>query len=515
MSQAQEVAAPLRHDETLENPWPALWALVAGFFMLMVDTSVLTVATPALLTDLGADVNAAIWVTSAYLLAYAVPLLITGRLGDRYGPKRIYLVGLVVFTASSLWCGLSDDIGSLVAARAVQGLGAAMMTPQTMAVITRIFPAAHRGQAMALWGATAGAATLLGPVLGGFLVGSWGWEWIFFINVPVGVVAFVAAVRLIPDLATHPHRFDWVGVALFGTGMFCVVFGLQESQQYAWGPIWGEVTVWRLIMGGLALFALFIFWQSRNRAEPLLPLGLFRDRNFAVANIAITMVAFSFMTMGFPLMLYAQAVRGWSPLQAGLLMAPLAVGSIVLARTVGRLTDRRHPRLLTTFGFGSATVAVAGLALVLDVDTSIWLAVAAMVLLGVGSAFLWGPLSATANRNLPMHQAGAGAGIYNTTRQVGSTLGAAVAALVIDWRLHAYDLPTSGVGGEAGLQTAEAIDPALAAEYSAALAQSLWAIPIALGIGLVASLFFELPRHLAAGADSNTPAGSSPAAPRS
>lgn len=496
MSQVQGVATPERRDETLENPWPALWALVAGFFMLMVDTSILTVATPALLTDLGADVNAAIWVTSAYLLAYAVPLLITGRLGDRYGPKRIYLLGLVVFTASSLWCGLSNDVGTLVAARAVQGVGAAMMTPQTMAVITRIFPSARRGQAMALWGATAGAATLIGPILGGFLVGTWGWEWIFFINVPVGVVAFVAAVRLIPDLVTHPHRFDWVGVALFGTGMFCVVFGIQESQQYDWGRIWGFVTVWRLIIGGIGLLALFIYWQSRNRTEPLLPLALFRDRNFTISNIAITMVAFSFMTMGFPLMLYAQAVRGWSPLQAGLLMAPLALGSIVLARTVGNLTDRQHPRVLTVFGFGSAAVAVSALALVIDANTSIWLAVAAMMLLGIGSAFLWGPLSATANRNLPMHQAGAGAGIYNTTRQIGSTLGAAVAAVVIDWRLHAYGLTASG-GGEAGLHAAQPIDPSLAADYSAALAQTLWVIPITLTIGLVACLFLELPRHLA------------------
>lgn len=505
MSQAQGVAAA-RRDETLENPWPALWALVAGFFMLLVDTSILTVATPALLTDLDAGVNEAIWVTSAYLLTYAVPLLITGRLGDRYGPKRVYLAGLVVFTGSSLWCGLADDVGVLIAARAVQGFGAALMTPQTMAVITRVFPAARRGQAMALWGATAGVATLVGPILGGFLVGSLGWEWIFFINVPVGVVAFAAAVRLVPDLETHPHRFDWAGVALFGTGMFGVVFGLQESQQYDWGHIAGPFTVWRLIVVGLVLLAAFVWWQARNRAEPLLPLDLFRDRNFAVANIAITTVAFSFMTMGFPLMLYAQVVRGWSPLQSGLLMAPLAVGSIVLARTVGGLTDTRHPRLLTVFGFGCAIVATAVLALVLDADTSIWLAVVAMTLLGIGSSFLWGPLSATANRNLPRHRAGAGAGIYNTTRQVGSTLGAAVAAVVIDWRLQAYGLPATG-SGEAGLHRADAIDPALAADYSHALGQTLWAIPIALAVGLVACLFFERPRHFA-------PPSTSPSAAR-
>ncbi|GGD08144.1 MFS transporter [Nocardioides daphniae] len=495
MSRAQgDVRARDGLDETLDNPWPALWALVLGFFMIMVDASILTVATPALISDLGAEVNEAIWVTSAYLLTYAVPLLITGRLGDRYGPKRIYLVGLVVFTASSLWCGLADDVTSLVAARAVQGLGAALMSPQTMAMITRIFPAAHRGQAMALWGATAGVATMVGPLLGGFLVGAWGWEWIFFINVPVGVVAFVAATRLLPDLTTHQHRFDWLGVLLFGSGMFGLVFGIQEGHQYDWGRIDGPVTVWRLIIGGVGLLALFVFWQSRNRAEPLLPLSLFRDRNFSVANLAIATVSFSFMTMGFPLMLYAQSVREWTPFQAGMLMTPLAVGSIVLARLVGGLTDREHPRTLTVFGFACAVVATAALALALDATTPVWVAVAAISLLGVGSAFLWGPLSATANRNLPMHQAGAGSGVYNSTRQVASTLGAAVAALVIEWRLEAYDLPTPNGGGEA-VRAAGPLDPALAVDYSAALAQSLWALPVAFTLGLVAVLFFERPRH--------------------
>ena len=171
------------------RPWPALFALCLGFFMILVDTTIVTVATPAIIEDLDAEVNDVVWVTSAYLLAYAVPVLITGRLGDRFGPRRIYLIGLSVFTLASLWCGLTETVEALILARVVQGLGAAMMTPQTMAVITRIFPADRRGQAMALWGATAGVATLVGPILGGVLVDGLGWEWIFFINIPVGVVA--------------------------------------------------------------------------------------------------------------------------------------------------------------------------------------------------------------------------------------------------------------------------------------------------------------------------------------
>ena len=194
--------------------------------------------------------NAVVWVTSAYLLAYAVPVLITGRLGDRVGPKKIYMVGLTIFTLASLWCGLTSTVEMLIVARVVQGVGASLMTPQTMAVITRIFPSTERGKAMALWGATAGVATLVGPILGGVLVDALGWEWIFFINIPVGIVGLVLAFRLVPDLPTHTHKFDWLGVALSGLGMFALVFGIQEGHQYDWGTITGPISVWGLIITG-------------------------------------------------------------------------------------------------------------------------------------------------------------------------------------------------------------------------------------------------------------------------
>jgi EmrB/QacA subfamily drug resistance transporter len=495
-------------DETLANPWPVLWALCLGFFMILVDMTIVTVATPAIISELGAGVNEVIWVTSAYLLAYAVPVLITGRLGDRFGPKRVYLTGLAVFTVASLWCGLADSIGSLVAARTLQGLGASMMTPQTMAVITRIFPAARRGSAMALWGSTAGVATLVGPLLGGLLVDRLGWEWIFFINVPVGIVGFLLAVRLVPRLSTREHSFDWLGVALSGAGMFLLVFGIQEGNQYAWGHIAGPFTVWRLIIGGLLLLAVFVWWQAHNTREPLMPLTLFGDRNFSVANIGVTTLGFTFTAMGFPLMLYAQAVRGFSPAEAGMLMAPMAIPSIVFATLAGRLTDRVHPRWLTTFGFGLATVSLTAVALLLRVDTPLWQLIVPLVTLGLGSTFLWGPLATTANRNLPLHQAGAGAGVYNTTRQVGSVLGSAVIALLLDARLSAHGLPTTG-GGESGLHTASRMPTQVAEQFSEVMSQTLLAVPAVLAIGLVAVLFFERPQHFArrSSAEQEAPTG--------
>ena len=179
---------PIVPTASPDNPWPALWALLVGFFMILVDATIVAVANPSIMEHLGADYDAVIWVTSAYLLAYAVPLLLAGRLGDRFGPKNLYLVGLAVFTAASLWCGLAGNIEMLIAARVVQGLGAALLTPQTLSTITRIFPPERRGVALSVWGATAGVATLVGPLAGGVLVDGLGWQWIFIVNVPIGVI---------------------------------------------------------------------------------------------------------------------------------------------------------------------------------------------------------------------------------------------------------------------------------------------------------------------------------------
>ena len=189
MSTAEQAVEPGGGNRD-KAAWAALGAVAIGFFMILVDTTIVSTAMPAIMRGLGTGITGVVWVNSAYLLAFAVPLLITGRLGDRYGPKNVYLAGLAVFTAASLWCGLSPTIGLLIAARVVQGLGAALMMPQTMTVITRMFPAERRGPAMGLWGSVAGIATLVGPVLGGVLVDTLGWQWIFFVNVPVGIVAF-------------------------------------------------------------------------------------------------------------------------------------------------------------------------------------------------------------------------------------------------------------------------------------------------------------------------------------
>jgi EmrB/QacA subfamily drug resistance transporter len=486
-----------------QNPWPALWALCLGFFMILVDTTIVAVATPSIMDSLEAGVNQAVWVTSAYLLAYAVPLLVAGRLGDRFGPKNVYLAGLTLFTASSVWCGLSGSVVELIVARVLQGFGASMMTPQTMAVITRTFPANNRGQAMGVWGSVAGAAKLVGPVMGGLLIASLGWEWIFFINVPVGVIAFVLAWKYVPALPVQSRRYDVVGIALSAVGMFCLVFGIHEGHSYGWGGIVGPISVWSLIITGVLVIALFLVWQGVNRVEPLLPLGLFADRNFSLANVGVTAVGFAVTAMAFPLMLYAQSVRGLSPVGAALLLMPMALISGVLAPFVGKLVDRSHPRLVAGFGLLCFPSGLVWLSVVMTPGSEAWVLLLPIVLLGVANAFVWSPLSTTATRNLPMHHAGAGAAVYNTTRLVGSVLGSASMAVVMQARLTAeLDGALDAAPDKAG---ARQLPAALHEGFAQAMAHSLLLPAGVLVLGFVAVLFFARPRHMRRDAEALMP----------
>ncbi|MFN8137727.1 MAG: DHA2 family efflux MFS transporter permease subunit [Propionicimonas sp.] len=471
------------------RPWPALWALVVGFFMILVDTTIVSVANPRIMQGLDADINSVIWVTSAYLLAYAVPLLVTGRLGDRFGPKRIYLIGLVVFTVSSAWCGLAGSIEMLIAARAVQGLGAALLTPQTMAVITRTFPPHDRGRAMSLWGATAAVATLVGPVLGGLLVDSLGWEWIFFVNVPVGIVGFLLAWRLVPSLETHSHQFDIPGVVLWAIGMSCLVFGIQEGETFDWGTIWGPVNVWSLIGLGVAVLGVFLWWQRRGRGEPLLPLRLFSDRNFSLGNAAIAMVGIAVTSNALPLVFYYQLVLGFTPTRAALQLVPMALLSGVLAPVVGRLVDRVHPRYLATAGLLMMAASMLWYAVWLVPDESLWWRLLfPSALMGIGSAFTWSPIGTTATYNLAPADAGAGSGVYNSVRQVGSVLGSAAIAALIQARLAA-SLPGGAAAG-ASAETSGQLPEALRAGFTSAMATSMLLPALAALAGALVSAFF-------------------------
>lgn len=466
-----------------DNPWNALWAMMVGFFMILVDATIVAVANPTIMDALGADYDGVIWVTSAYLLAYAVPLLVAGRLGDVYGPKNLYLAGLAVFTAASLWCGLAGSLEMLIAARVVQGIGAALLTPQTLSTITRIFPPERRGVAMSVWGATAGVATLVGPLAGGVLVGGLGWQWIFFVNVPIGILGLALAVWLVPALPTAPHRFDVLGVVLSGVGMFLIVFALQEGQSRDWAP-W----VWATGAVGIAVMVAFVCWQAVNAAEPLIPLRIFQDRDFSLANLGVATIGFAVTAMILPLMFYAQTVCGLSPIRAALLTAPTAIASGVLAPLVGRIVDRAHPTPVIGFGFSAMAIGLTWLAFDMTPTTPIWRLLLPQLVMGIGMAFIWSPLAATATRNLPPDLAGAGSGVYNATRQVGSVLGSAGIAAYMTSRIGA-EMPGAAGAAPRGEGAAAELPEFLHAPFAAAMSQSMLLPAFVALFGVVAALF--------------------------
>jgi EmrB/QacA subfamily drug resistance transporter len=372
----------------------------------------------------------------------------------------------------------------LITARVVQGVGAGVLTPQTLSTITRIFPPERRGVAVSLWGATAGVATLVGPLAGGALVDGLGWEWIFFVNVPIGIIGLGMAVWLVPVLPTQAHRFDLVGVVLSGAGMFLIVFGLQQGQAAHWEP-W----IWAMLVAGVGCMSVFVYWQAVNTGEPLIPLDIFGDRDFGLCNIGVAITAFATTAMMLPLTFYTQAVCGLSPTRSALVIAPMAVANGVLAPFVGRIVDRYHPRPVLGFGFSMLAIGLTWLSFEMAPDTPIWRLLLPFGVIGVGSAFVWSPLTATATRNLPADLAGAGSAVYNSVRQLGAVLGSAAMAAFMTWRISA-EMPANGRTEAAGdgaitLQLPEFVR----GPFSAAMSQSVL-LPAFIGLfGIIAALF--------------------------
>src|SRR3979409_1414986 len=248
------------------NLWPVLLVTVLGFFMIMLDTTIVYVATPSILSSLHASLDQILWVFNGYLLMYAVLLITGGRLCALCGPRQLFAAGLVIFTAASALCGLSQDANQLIAARVIQGVGGALIAPQTITILMAIFPPERRGAAFGMTGAVIGISTVAGPTLGGLIVTNWDWRWIFFLNVPVGILALVGTFLVIPDVRPgRRHRLGLAVIALSSAALFAIVFGLIEGQRYEWGTITGWLTIPMVIGSGVALFVAFIVWQPRGR----------------------------------------------------------------------------------------------------------------------------------------------------------------------------------------------------------------------------------------------------------
>ncbi|ATE54501.1 DHA2 family efflux MFS transporter permease subunit [Actinosynnema pretiosum] len=420
------------------NPWAVLATLCLGFFMTLLDTTVVGVAMPDIVGRLGATYNEVLWVSNAYVLVLAVLLITGGRLGDLLGKRNTYLGGVLVFTVASLLCALSQDAGQLIAARVLQGVGAALLVPQTMSIIITVFPAHRRGAALGVWGAVAGVATIAGPPLGGLLVTSFDWRWIFTVNVPIGAAVLLLAPLVIPATPGPPRAgaFDLRGAVLVTLGLSCLAYGLQEGQRYGWGTVWSFVSIPLLLALGVALLALFaLVERSPGGRQPLVPFALFRARDFALMNAGAVGLSVGIMSMAIGFQLYAQSVLGMSALAAGAASAPMSVASILLGPVAGRMADRIGGRALVVTGLLLFAAGLVLFGMTTGVDSRVWSFLPSTVVIGAGLGLVFAPLTATAMREVSPVMAGAASGVLNATRQLGSVLGTAGFGVLLQNRL--------------------------------------------------------------------------------
>jgi EmrB/QacA subfamily drug resistance transporter len=421
------------------NPWAVLLVVSLGFFMTLLDLTIVNIAIPNMITKLNASLDDILWVINAYALVLAVLLITAGRLGDLLGQRTMFFSGVTLFTIASAACGFAPGSGWLIAFRAVQGLGAAMLMPQTLAMLTMVFPAERRGAAFGVWGAVAGVATIAGPTLGGLLVTAFDWRYIFFINIPVGALVLVLTLVLIPDLRTgRRHRFDVTGVILASVALLLICYGLVEGQKYNWGQVKSFISIPLILVVGVVVLAIFLVVQARKQdAEPLVPFALFRDRNYALMNWLAACIAIGMLGIFLPFTIYLQSVLGFSALKAGLTMAPASLISMFVAPVAGRLSDRIGGKFILMTGVTLFAVGMGLIALIAEPSSAWYDFLAPQVAAGIGIGCTFAPMTTVAMRNVNPAMAGAASGVFNTTRQVGSVIGTAGVGALLQNRLVA------------------------------------------------------------------------------
>ena len=419
------------------NPWLVLLVVSLGFFMTLLDLTIVNIAIPNMITKLHASLDDVLWVINAYALVLAVLVITAGRLGDLIGPRTLFLAGVAVFTVASAACGFSPSPGWLIGFRAVQGLGAAMLMPQTLTIITNTFPPERRGAAFGVWGAVAGVATIAGPTLGGLLVTAFDWRYIFFVNLPIGVAVLVLTVLIIPDLRLgRRHRIDIPGVLLATAALLAICYGLVEGQKYDWGTITSFISIPLILGAGVVLLVVFLLYQKLTQdREPLIPFAVFRDRNFSVMNWVSGVLAIGMMGIFLPFTIYLQSVLGFTALKAGLTLAPASLISIFVAPVAGRMTDRIGGKYILMSGLILFGAGMGWLALIARPDSSWQSFLAPLIVAGFGMGCVFAPLITVAMRNIQPQMAGAASGVLNTVRQVGLVIGTAAVGALLQNRL--------------------------------------------------------------------------------
>jgi EmrB/QacA subfamily drug resistance transporter len=378
------------------KPWQILAVLCVGSFAILMDTTIVNVAVPSLIDTLHAGLDGVLWISNAYLLVFGSLLITMSRLGDIYGQRRLFVLGLAVFAVSSALCGAAQNPGQLIAARAVQGLGAAILVPQPLVIITATFPAHRRGAALGVFNSMIMLAAVIGPTLGGILVTYAGWRWIFYVNLPIAIAGIVMAVRIVPDLRLgRRHRLDIVGVVLATLGLAGIVFGLIEGQRYDWGAIGASpVTIPEVMIAGAVLLAAFGFWERRRRErEPLLPLPLFADKAVVLLCALTAATQFGLITIMILGAINLQSVLGYSAVISGLTSLPLSIGLASVAPFAGRLSDRIGSRVILVTGFTTYAAGLIVLILVLSTHATPFTFIPPYLLIGLGLSCLFAPLT--------------------------------------------------------------------------------------------------------------------------
>jgi EmrB/QacA subfamily drug resistance transporter len=446
----------------------ALAAAIMGSFVAGLDATVVNVALPAIQRDLGGGLAGQQWVSNAYLLTLGSLILVGGSLGDVYGERRVFSLGVLGFGGASLLCAVAPTIELLVAARALQGVFGALLTPSALAVIVAAFPPAERGGAIGSWTAWSGIATVLGPFVGGWLIDSASWRWIFLINLPFVAITLVLVALAIPKAAARTaggRRVDWLGAALCALGLAGPVYALIRQPSVGWGA--PEVVIG--LGAGVALFAAFL-WREAHTADPMLPLGLFRRRNFAVGNVQTFSMYGGLSLTFFFLVLYLQQVAGYDALQAGVATLPSTAVMFLLSKRFGALADRFGPRRFMGFG---PLVAAAGLAwwtrMPADVDYVVDV-LPGLLVFSLGLSLTVAPLTATVLADADAENAGIASGVNNAVARVAGLLAiAAIGAVVsgafssgVDEGLAGVPLTPAGaqVVAEAKTQTLASADTA-------------------------------------------------------
>jgi EmrB/QacA subfamily drug resistance transporter len=420
------------------------WTLAVsslGLFMVALDTLVVTTALPVLRIDLGASLADLEWTVNAYNLAFACLLLTGAALGDRFGRRRMFAAGLALFTAASAAAALSPNVGTLIAARTVQGAGAAIVMPLTLTLISAAFPAEKRGAAIGLWGGIAGLAVAAGPVVGGGVVDGINWHWIFWLNVPLGLVLIPLGLSRLTESYGPRPKLDLIGLPLAGAGLLGLTWGLVRANSVGWG----SAEVLATLAAGAVLVAAFIAWERRAQS-PMLPLELFRHRGFSAANgVSFFMYAGLFGTL-FLMAQYFQTALGYSPLQAGIRLLPWTATPMVIAPIAGSLADRFGNRPFMVAGLVMQAVGLGWVALIADTSVGYLELGTALTVAGVGTSLCFPTVANAVMSSVPMQEAGVASGTNSALREVGGVFGVAVLAAVFT-RHAVYASPSAFVDG--------------------------------------------------------------------